>query len=144
MKMKKHLLLLMTVVLCIVVYMIAAKPVIAKGTWVLSLAQQAEPPHSVVAHHKDYDFSNEESSLFEFSKPIELICEAKDGKLVLTDKTNGETYEGTYKVKTWKKFTNQSFTVVIEGVEGVANISSRLDPTLFVSIGDYYLTFDIR
>ena len=48
------------------------------------------------------------------------------------------------KVKSWGKHINQSYTVVINGIEGTANISSKLGRTLFVSIGDYYLHFDVK
>ena len=110
----------------------------------LSYAQQAEPPLFVVAHNDDYNFSDVDSSLYKFSKPIELMLEADNGKLILTDITNGNIYEGTYKVKSWGKYINQSYTIVIDGIEGTANISSKFGRTLFVSIGDYYLHFEVN
>lgn len=57
-------------------------------TWVLFTAQKSGV---VVAHDKDYDLSNNTSNFFGSSKPTELILEAKDGSLVLTDKTNNKT-----------------------------------------------------
>lgn len=65
-------------------------------------AQNEKLPNIIIAHNADYDITNDENSLYKFSKPVELICEAKGGKLTITDKTNGITYEGTYKVKSWK------------------------------------------
>ncbi|MBQ9087036.1 MAG: hypothetical protein IJY47_07620 [Clostridia bacterium] len=86
--------------------------------------------------------------MFQFSKSIELICEAEDGKLVLTDQTNGKTYEGTYKIISHGirnfRIKRDSYTVVIDGVEGTANISSGNNRTLFVSIGGYYLDFVVE
>ena len=141
---KKYALIPILVILCIVAYAFFAKPTIEKPTWVLSYAQQAEPPLFVVAHNDDYDFSNVDNSLYKFSKPIELTLEANDGKLILTDTTNGNIYEGTYKVKSWGKHINQSYTVAIDGIEGTANISSKYGRTLFVSIGGYYLHFEMN
>ena len=144
MKIKKYIFIPILVVLCITLYAVFAKPTIETRTWVLSYAQQAEPPLFVVAHNDDYNFSDVDSLLYKFSKPIELTLEADDGKLILTDTTNGNIYEGTYKVKSWGKHINQSYTVVIDGVEGTANISSKFGRTLFVSIGDYFLHFKVN
>ena len=127
-----------------IIYAFIAKPIIETRTWVLSYAQQAEPPLFVVAHNDGYNFSDIESSLFEFSKPIELTLEAKDGKLILNDTTNSQIYEGTYKIESWSRYTNQRYTFVIDGIEGTANISSKFGRTLFVSIGDYYLHFEVE
>ena len=143
-KFKKYVLIPILIIICIIAYAFFAKPTIENRTWVLSYAQQAEPPLFVVAHNDDYNFSDVESSLFEFSKPIELTLEAKDGKLILNDTTNGKTYEGTYKIKSWSRYINQRYTFVIDGIEGTANISSKFGRTLFVSIGDYYLHFEVK
>ena len=144
MKFKKYALIPIVIIICIIVYAFIAKPIIETRTWALSYAQQAEPPLFVVAHNDDYNFSDVDSSLYKFSKPIELILEADNGKLILTDITNGNIYEGTYKVKSWGKYINQSYTIVIDGIEGTANISSKFGRTLFVSIGDYYLHFEVN
>lgn len=146
MKVKKYVIIPIIVILCMIIYVLAAKPIIETRTWVLSYAQQAEPPLFVVAHNDDYDFSDDESSLFKFSKPIEVTLKAKDGKLILTDITNGNTYEGTYEIKYRSRYINQSYSFVIEGVEGTANIniSPTFDRMLFVSIGDYCLHFEVK
>ena len=133
--------------LIIALILLFAFPTIENRTWVLSYAQQSEAPHSVVAHNTDYDFSNDESGLFAFSKPIDLICEAKDGNLLLTDKTNGKTYEGTYKLTSggfgrFGAFTKKSYTVVIDGLEGTADFSTNR--TLRISVGGHYLNFEIQ
>ena len=76
--------------------------------------------------------------------PIELTCEAEDGKLVLTDVSNCKTYEGTYKSIGAFSFFKQfkTYEIVIDGVEGTANISSN--KTLFVSVGGYSLNFSVE
>ncbi len=131
------------IILCVVLYAFFAKPIIERHTWELSSAQQAEP-FFVVAHDPDYDISDNDSPLYALSKPIELTCVAENGKLIITDKTNGKTYNGTYKVKSWRRL--QRYEIVIEGKEGVANISnnSLFRRTLFVSIDGYYLNFAVR
>ena len=143
MKIKKWIFFPILVILCIIFYAIFAKPAIETHTWVLSMAQKAEP-FSVVAHKSGYDFSDDDSNLFAFSKEIDLTCTAKDGKLIISDKTNGKTYQGTYKVTSWGRFIGQSYTVVIDGEEGTANISSGFNRTLFISVGDYYLNFEVQ
>ena len=99
MKIKKYIFIPILVVLCIILYAVFAKPAIETHTWVLSMAQKAEP-FSVVAHKTGYDFSDDDSNIFAFSKEIELTCTAK--------------------------------------------ISSKFNRTLFISVGGYYLNFEIQ
>ena len=132
------------ILLCIFLYAIFVKPKIELYTWELSSAQQEGPPFITVAHNKDYDFTDEDDALFKFSKPIELTCVAKNGKLTITDKTNNIIYNGTYKVESWNKFSRQRYKIVIDGKEGKANISDRFNRTLFMSIDGYYLHFVIK
>ena len=145
MKNSKNIIMISLIaILGIVLLLIFVPTRIDNRTWILSTAQQADTPHFVVAHNAEYDFSNDKSGLFESSKPIELVCEAKNGKLILTDQTNGETYEGSYKVHRLtglRGLMGRSYSIIINGVEGRANISSYR--TLFVSIGGYYLNFEI-
>lgn len=139
-----HIFEVLFLVLCIVIYTVFSNPTIERHTWVLYSAQQAEPPYFVIAYNQDSGISDYDSTFFAFAKPIELTCVAKDGRLTLIDKTNDKTYNGTYKVKSWGRFTGQKYTVVIDGKEGTANISSRSNCTLFVSLDDYYLQFDVK
>ena len=148
-KTKKIIINVFLVILCVGIVMlwISLVPSMENRTWLLSYAQQAEAPYFVVAHNSDYDFSGDESDLYNFSKPVELTLQAKDGKLLLIDKTNGKTYEGTYDVAPdrfgrFRVFAKKSYTVVIDGLQGKANFSSNR--TLFVSIGGYYLNFKIK
>lgn len=136
---------LFVIILCIFFYAVFAKPVIETHTWELFSAQQAEPPNFTIAHHYNYTFaSDEDDTLFKFSKPIELTCVAKNGKLIITDKTNNIIYNGTYKVESWNKFSRQRYKIVIDGKEGKANISDRFNRTLSMSIDGYYLHFVIK
>ena len=122
-------------------------PRLEHRTWVLSYVQQTESPYFVVAHNADYNFSEDESGLFDFSKEVELTLEAKDGKLLIVDKTNEKTYEGTYTINHGKHgrfrvFKNKTYAVVINGLDGTANFSTNR--TLFVSIDGYGLYFEIQ
>lgn len=129
------------ILLCVILYAIFIKPTIEQHTWELYIAQQAEP-FFVVAHHQDYDVSGDDT-LFAISKPIDLACVAKNGKLTIMDKTNNKTYSGTYKVKSWRF---QRYDITIEGKTGTANINkdSLFNRTLFMSIDGYYLNFQPR
>ncbi|MBQ8202762.1 MAG: hypothetical protein IJZ75_00585 [Clostridia bacterium] len=129
------------IVLCIALYAFLTKPAIETHTWELFTAQQAEPMLTI-AHHHNYTFDDD--PLFVASKPIELTCVAKNGKLTITDKTNNKTYSGAYEVKSRNIFSLQRYEVVIEGKKGTANISSRFNRTLFISVDGYYLNFVIK
>ena len=43
-----------------------------------------------------------------------------------------------------RRFSGQKYSIIIDGKEGTANISSRLNCTLFVSLDDYYLQFNVK
>lgn len=148
-KNKKVISVVSTTVACVIIaiVLILSIPRMERQPWILSYAQKADAPYLVVAHGADYNVSNINDPMFSFSEPVEVILESKDGELLLTDKTNGKTYEGTYKLNSGKygrfrTFRTKSYTVVIDGLEGTANFSSRR--TLFVSVGGYYLTFDVK
>ena len=147
--MKKVITFYGIVILCIIVavILIFAMPNLENRTWGLSYAQQAEAPCFVVAHNPDYNFSEDESGLFDFSKEVELTLEAKDGNLLIVDKTNEKTYEGTYTVNSggigrFRVFKNKTYAVVINGLEGTANFSTNR--ILFVSIDGYCLYFEVQ
>ena len=148
-KTKKIIISVFLVILCvgIIMFWISLVTSMENRTWQLTYAQQADAPYFVVVHNAKYDFSDDKSGLYNFSEPIELKLKAKDGKLLLIDKTNGKTYEGTYEADSgrfgkFRAFTKKSYTVVIGDLKGTANFSSNR--TLFVSIGGYYLNFEIK
>ena len=80
------------------------------------------------------------------AKIVDLTLSAKDGKLTVTDSTNGKTYDGTYKVT---KRTQKSidYEISINGVIGYATVANTTYyggdemPTLPINIGDYALYF---
>ena len=140
-KMSKKTIALSIGIVCVAVAMIycLVVPDIERHTWVLSNAVRSDLPGIVVAHGGSI---NTDDPMFQVSQPIELICEAKNGKLILTDRTNGKTYEGSYEYgRHGRRLKHRSYVVVIEGTEGRANISTGDGRALFVSIGGYYLNF---
>ncbi len=142
---KKTIIFALIILVSVVIYTVFIKPTIETHTWELFSAQQVDPPHFVVAHHHNYTLADDgNDNTFKFSKPIELTCVAQNGKLTITDKTNNKTYYGTYKVKSWNRFTLQRYEIVINGKEGTANISSTSNRTLFISVDGYYLHFVIK
>ena len=141
-KILKKLLISVIAMMGVVALLVLLIPRIENRSWTLFLAQQTQSPCFVVAYGKDYDKPDDE--IFAFSKPIELDCEAKNGKLILTDKTNNKTYEGSYKIKLLRSGRMKiriGYTVVVDGIEGTANISSG---SLFMFIDGYNLTFESK
>ena len=139
MKIKKNVLIPCIVIICMLGYILFSRATIEGHAWKLYVAQHAEYMH-YVAHREDYAHKDNDP-FFQTSKPVELILEAKDGKLILTDKTNEKTYEGIYVANSWLQVRYKSYTVQIEGLEGRANITSIPGRTLMLSIGDYVLYF---
>ena len=80
------------------------------------------------------------------AKIVDLTLSAKDGKLTVTDQTNGKTYDGTYKV-TKRTPKSIDYEVVINGVQGYATVANTRyyggeeEPTLPINMGEYALYF---
>lgn len=146
-KNQKLIAILVLVAACVILaaVFIFGIPNIENRDWVLAYAQKTDPYYMVVAHGESYDFSNRQDPMYSASKPVELTLEANDGKLIITDKTNGKIYNGTYRSSTGiigrLNIFDRNYTVEIEGVEGRANFSTQR--TLFMSIDGYALTFEI-
>ncbi len=141
---KAAFLTIIIIAMCVLFYGTLVKPMIEVHAWELSSAWQVDP-FLKIAHNPQYNFSDGDP-LFATSKPMEITCVAKNGKLTITDKTNNKTYSGSYKVKLRSKFSRQGYEIMIEGKEGAANISngSAFYPTsLFMSIDGYCLNFEI-
>ena len=86
------------------------------------------------------------SSTLNIAKQIELICEAENGDLTLTDKTNNRTYTGTYKLDETDP-RSSIYEVVIDGKKGTAVVAMTTyhdgsqDPTFIMNLGDYAINF---
>lgn len=77
-------------------------PKIDEYSWIMTSVQSMEAGGQAVA------YGERGSSTLEGAKQIELLCEAKDGKLTLTDRTNDRTYTGT--ISKVKAIPNPPFT----------------------------------
>ena len=144
MRKKEKLIVILAITVVCIIFMVICNFVITNienRDWVLAYAQKSDP-YMVVAHGVDYDFSNINDPMYSVSKPVELTLEANDGNLIITDKTNGKTYTGTYRSSLGMLgFFNKTYTVEIDGIEGTANLSTQR--TLFMSLDGYALTFEI-
>ena len=80
------------------------------------------------------------------AKIVVLTLSAKNGKLTVTDATNGKIYDGTYKV-TKRTLKSIDYEVSINGEIGYATVANTTYyggdemPTLPINIGDYALYF---
>ena len=93
-----------------------------------------------------YDATNEERSIHPEAKIIEMTLVAKDGKITITDVTNGKTYEGTYTVS-GKNPEGTDYHITIDGKTGYATVAMTTyadgteEPTLPISLDGYSLYF---
>ncbi len=103
-----------------------------------------------IMHAKDnqvvYDAVAEESNTHPEAKIIEMTLVANDGKIIITDVTNGKTYEGTYKV-TQKTPEGTDYEITIDGKSGYATVAMTKyadgaeEPTLPISLDGYSMYF---
>lgn len=138
----KKIYVVLIVILAVVLLAVFSKPVIEKHNWQLYSVSQTDAPYFTVAHKSGN--SNSNMPFADFSKPVDIVLEAKSGKLTLTDKTNSKTYTGTYKLTSiGYNRQNQHYDVVIDGKAGSANVSFS-DGTLVMFLPGYSLIFDIK
>jgi len=115
-------------------------PVIDEYIWLLTSVQSAEENGQIIACRP------QDSDINESAAVIEMECAAGNGKLTLTDKTNGQVYTGTYS-RTGKDLRSAIYAVEIEGLEGVAVSAMTVyhdgseTPTFIVNLHDYALNF---
>lgn len=115
-------------------------PKIEAYSWVMTSVQSMEEGGQAVA------YGQRGSSTLEEAKQIELVCQAKDGKLTLTDQTNSQTYIGTYQ-QSQVDPSSILYEVEVEGKEGVAVAAMTTyqdgsqEPTLILNLGDHTVNF---
>ena len=103
-----------------------------------------------IVHTEDnqivYDAVAEETATHPEARMIEMTLAAKDGKIIITDITNGRIYEGTYKV-TQKTPAGTDYEVTIDGKSGYATAAmtkyadGTKEPTLPISLAGYSMYF---
>ena len=115
-------------------------PKIDEYSWIMTSVQSMEAGGQAVA------YGERGSSTLEGAKQIELLCEAKDGKLTLTDRTNDRTYTGTYQ-QSQRDPKSTIYEVEVDGTTGMAAVAMTTyqdgsqDPTLIFNFGDYAVNF---
>ena len=93
-----------------------------------------------------YDAAAEESTTHPEAKIIEMTLVAKDGKITITDATNGKTYEGTYTVS-GRNPEGTDYHITIDGKAGYAGVAMTTyadgskEPTLPISLDGYSMYF---
>ena len=93
-----------------------------------------------------YDAVAEESTAHPEAKIIEMTLVAKDGKITITDVTNGKTYEGTYTVS-GRNPEGTDYHITIDGKSGYAGVAMTTyadgseEPTLPISLDGYSMYF---
>ena len=116
------------------------KPKIEDYEWKMRTIMHAEDNQVV------YDATSEESSTHPEATIIEMTLVAKDGKITITDVTNGKTYEGTYTVS-GKNPEGTDYHITIDGKSGYATVAMTTyadgteEPTLPISLDGYSLYF---
>ena len=103
-----------------------------------------------IAHIEDeqlvYDAAAEEISTHPKAKIIEMTLVAKDGKITITDVTNGKTYEGSYSVSS-RNPEGTDYNITIDGKSGYAGVAMTTyadgseEPTLPISLDGYSMYF---
>ena len=93
-----------------------------------------------------YDAAAKESTAHPEAKIIEMTLVAKDGKITITDVTNGKTYEGTYTVS-GRNLKGTDYNITIDGKSGYAGVAMTTyadgseEPTLPISLDGYSMYF---
>lgn len=115
-------------------------PKINEYSWVMTSVQSMEAGGQAVA------YGERGSSTLEGAKQMELLCQAKDGKLTLTDRTNGRTYTGTYQ-QSQSDPKSTIYEIEVDGTTGMAAVAMTTyqdgsqDPTLILNLGEYAVNF---
>ena len=96
-----------------------------------------------------YDAAAEESTAHPEAKIIEMTLVAKDGKITITDVTNGKTDEGTYTVS-GRNPKGTDYNITIDGKSGYAGVAITTyadgseEPTLPISLDGYSMYFYVE
>lgn len=114
--------------------------------WELTLIQSTEDGSIIGCASEHYEMHKDIENMI----VVDLVCTAKDGSLTITDKTNNQSYEGTYTLAD-STLESTMYNIVLgeengtavssytEYEEGAAN--TKKTPTLIISIGNYALNF---
>ena len=107
--------------------------------WQLSTAANLEKEGLVVA-------VGEKDEAYPHAKVVDVVLTAKDGELVITDKTNDETYEGAYEEMLITD-SSEDYKIIIKGKDGYATVAyttyadGTKELTLPITIDGYDMYF---
>ena len=134
------ILILVTILTTVLSACGTGKPKIEDYEWKMRTIMHAEDNRVV------YDAAAEESSTHPEAKIIEMTLVAKDGKITITDVTNGKTYEGTY-IVSGRNPEGTDYHITIDGKSGYAGVAMTTyadgseEPTLPISLDGYSMYF---
>ena len=134
------ILLLLTIALFALSACGMGKPKIEDYEWKMRTIMHAEDNQVI------YDAVAEESTTHPEAKIIEMTLVAKDGKITITDVTNGKTYKGTYTVS-GRNPKGTDYHITIDGKSGYAGVAMTTyadgseEPTLPISLDGYSMYF---
>ena len=140
MKKAISILLLMSIMIFALSACGVGKPRIEDYEWKMRTIMHAEDNRVI------YDAVAEESSTHPEAKIIEMTLVAKDGKITITDVTNGKTYKGTYTVS-GRNPEGTDYHITIGGKSGYAGVAMTTyadgseEPTLSISLDGYSMYF---
>jgi hypothetical protein len=107
--------------------------------WRLRTAANLEKEGLIVA-------VGEKSESYPDAKVLDVVLTAKDGELVITDKTNDEIYVGAYEEMLITE-SSEDYKIIIKGKNGYATVAyttyadGTKEPTLPITIGGYDMYF---
>ena len=137
--MKKISFTLVLVMLLLVGCESANVPKITDYEWIMTSVQSGERGEAVACGIGSSD-------LYGGAVEIELVCEAENGVLTISDLTNNKTYKGTYSLISDDP-KSYSYEVEIEGKSGYAVSGMTTyhdgsqDPTFIINLIDYTVNF---
>ena len=114
-------------------------PEIEGYEWVMMSVQNMEDGQVLAC-------SEEQSASFEEAEQVELVCTAEDGALTLADRTNDQTYTGTYQLSE-KDPEGVVYEITVNGYEGLGitamteYLGDSEDPTLVMNLEGYTMYF---
>ena len=91
-------------------------------------------------------YGSETAEIPENAQVIQMICEATEGTLTLTDVTNEVSYTGSY-TRSSSDSQSEIYEITIEGAKGMAVVSettyqdNSATDTLIIRLNDYTLNF---
>jgi len=118
----------------------ASAPAIEQYSWQMTSVQSKEAEGQAIA------YGPAGTSTLDTAVEIILSCSAEEGKLLLTDETNGNAYSGIYELTDTSQ-ESVIYEVTIGETEGMAITSMTIYqdgcqiPTLIISLNDYALNF---